>query len=209
MSADQPQLPFTAKSKSPKTAPPPKQRNVDRRTREHLTPSEVERLLKAARQSGRYAFRNYLLILIAYRHALRSGEVVDLEWSQIDFATGKIHINRLKKGTESTHFLEGDEIRYLRKLQRLYPDSPYIFCSERKSPLSTRSVRAIVAEAGERAQLGFPIHPHMLRHAKGYQLASKGTDTRAIQGYMGHKNIHHTVHYTQLNPDRFRGFGKD
>ena len=47
----------------------------------------------------------------------------------------------------------------------------------------------------------------MLRHAKGYQLASKGVDTRAIQGYLGHKNIQHTVLYTKLDAKRFKGFG--
>ncbi len=52
------------------------------------------------------------------------------------------------------------------------------------------------------------VHPHIFRHATGYQLASAGTDTRAIQGYMGHKNIQHTVRYRQLNPDRFKDFGK-
>lgn len=59
------------------------------------------------------------------------------------------------------------------------------------------------------AGIEFPIHPQMLRHAKGCQLASKGIDTRAIQAYFGHKNIHHTVAYTKLDPSRFKGFGKD
>ena len=44
----------------------------------------------------------------------------------------------------------------------------------------------------------------MLRHATGYYLANKGIDTRTIQAYLGHRNIVHTVRYTQLAPDRFR-----
>ena len=63
--------------------------------------------------------------------------------------------------------------------------------------------------AGEAAELGFKAHPHMLRHACGFALANKGHDTRALQAYLGHKNIQHTVRYTELSPERFRDFWKD
>jgi type 1 fimbriae regulatory protein FimB len=55
------------------------------------------------------------------------------------------------------------------------------------------------------AKLGFPVHPHILRHACGFALANKGVDTRTVQDYLGHKSIQHTVKYTQLTPHRFRG----
>ena len=75
--------------------------------------------------------------------------------------------------------------------------------------MTDSSVRKIVARAGVAAQLGFPIHPHMLRHACGYKLANDGQDTRAIQHYLGHRNIQHTVRYTELAPHRFRTFWTD
>jgi integrase len=56
------------------------------------------------------------------------------------------------------------------------------------------------------AKMPFPIHPHMLRHACGFKLANDGHDTRALQHYLGHKNIQHTVRYTELSPARFRDF---
>jgi len=49
-------------------------------------------------------------------------------------------------------------------------------------------------------------HPHMLRHACEFALANKGHDTRALQAYLGHKNIQHTVRYTELSPTRFKDF---
>src|SRR5262249_52383228 len=55
-------------------------------------------------------------------------------------------------------------------------------------------------------QLPFPIHPHMLRHACGFKLANDGHDTRALHHYLGHKNIQHTVRYTDMAPDRFKDF---
>ena len=85
----------------------------------------------------------------------------------------------------------------------------YVFLSERGSPLSTRTIRHILLRAGLDAQLPFPVHPHMLRHACGFYLANKGIDTRAIQQYLGHRHIQHTVRYTELAPQRFRDFWAD
>ena len=62
------------------------------------------------------------------------------------------------------------------------------------------------ARAGREAKLAFKAHPHMLRHACGYALANKGHDTRALQAYLGHRNIQHTVRYTELSPTRFKDF---
>ena len=64
----------------------------------------------------------------------------------------------------------------------------------------------MVERAAEAAELGFKTHPHMLRHACGFALANKGHDTRALQAYLGHKNIQHTVRYTELSLDRFKDF---
>jgi len=94
-------------------------------------------------------------------------------------------------------------------MAREYPDSPYVFSSERKGPLTGSSVRKIVARAGKKADIPFPVHPHMLRHACGYKLANDGQDTRAIQHYLGHKNIQHTVRYTELSANRFKDFWQD
>ena len=62
---------------------------------------------------------------------------------------------------------------------------------------------------GEFAKLTIPIHPHMLRHGCGFKLANDGVDTHALQHYLGHRNIMHTVRYTELRSDRFDGFWKD
>ena len=75
--------------------------------------------------------------------------------------------------------------------------------------MTPATLRKLMARAGELAKLPFPIHPHMLRHSTGYKLANDGQDTRAIQQYLGHRNITHTVRYTELCPERFKGFWKD
>jgi integrase len=192
---------------SPK--PPRKLPNAQRRSREYLTPKEVERLVNAARQAGRHGPRDAAILLITYRHALRVSELCALRWDQVDLSQGLLHVRRLKHGTPSTHPLQGPELRVLRRLQRDYPDSPYVFTGERKGPLTDSTIRKIVARAGRRAGLGFPVHPHMLRHAASFKLANDGQDTRAIQHYLGHKNITHTVRYTDLAADRFKDFWRD
>jgi len=200
---------FSAKSRGSRIGPPPKTRNIEKRSREYLTVAEVNQLIESAKELGRHGARDALLILMTYRHGFRVSEVIDLKWDQVDLDHAKLHVNRLKNGDPSVHFLEGDEIRALRKLKRSEPESAFVFCSERQGPLSSNAVYKIVSRAGNEAGLDLSVHPHMLRHGKGYQLASAGIDTRAIQAYLGHKNIQHTVLYTKLDPRRFKGFGKD
>ena len=134
-------------------------------------------------------------------------ELVDLRWDQIDFNTATLAVRRAKQGTPARIRSSGDELRALRKLQREQePKSPFVFTSERGSPFTTAGFARLVERAGEAAGLGFKAHPHMLRHACGFALANKGHDTRALQAYLGHKNIQHTVRYTELSPDRFKDF---
>ena len=186
-----------------------KPRNKDVRSREYLTETEVDKLIAAAKSVGRHSHRDATMILIGYRHALRVSELVALRWDQIDLGQGLLHVVRRKNGVDSTHPLRGPEIRALRRLQRDYPATPYVFVTERNGPLTASTVRKMLTRAGARAGIGFRVHPHMLRHGCGFKLANEGHDTRSIQHYLGHKNIQHTVRYTELASGRFNGFWKD
>ena len=189
-----------------RTVTPRRPPNADLRTREYLTEAEVERLLRATR-SNRWGHRDATMILVAYRHGLRASELTDLRWDQVDFRTATLHVRRVKQGSPSTHPIIGDELRWLRRLQRdQEPKSPFVFTSERGSPFTTAGFARMVERAGAEAKLRFKAHPHMLRHACGFALAAKGHDTRALQAYLGHKNIQHTVRYTELSPTRFKTF---
>ncbi len=200
---------FSAKStQKPRLAPPRKKKHDDS-VRDYLRPDEVEAMMQEARKAGRHRVRDAAIILMMFRHGLRTAELVALRWQHIDLKAGYLDVHRVKRGHDATHPLRGPQLRLLRELQRTYPDSPYVFVSERKAPLSPRSIREIVARTGKVAGLPFVPHPHQLRHACGYYLASQGHDTRAIQDYLGHRNIQHTVRYTALAPQRFENFWHD
>lgn len=188
---------------------PRRRPNKELRSREYLTPTEVEQLIAAAGGSGRHQSRDRTLLTLMYRHGLRVSEAVSLRWDQVDLKAGLLHVNRLKNGVPSTHPLRGPELRLLRQLRREYPEGPYLFASERGGPMTSSNVRKLVTKAGQVAGLAFSAHPHMLRHACGFKLAAEGHDTRAVQHYLGHRNIQHTVRYTELAPDRFKTFWRD
>jgi integrase len=164
----------------------------------------------AAAKGNRWGHRDATMILVAYRHGLRAAELVDLQWTQVDFRTATLHVRRVKQGTPSVHPIVGDELRALRRLQREQdPRSPFVFTSERGAPFTTAGFARMVERAGIEAKLGFKAHVPMLRHACGYALANKGHDTRALQAWLGHKNIQHTVRYTELSPTRFKNFWRE
>jgi integrase len=172
------------------------------RDREHLTEHEVDGLIKAAK-GNRHGHRDATMILIGFRHGLRVSELCDLKWSSIAFETGTMHVRRAKGGEAATHPLLGDELRALRELKR-QSASPFVFASERGGPFTPSGFAKLLARAGDAANIGFKVHPHMLRHACGYALANKGVDTRTLQAYLGHRSINSTTRYAALAPGRFK-----
>jgi putative transposase len=126
----------------------------------------------------------------SFRSALRIGELTDLRWDDIDWDRGVIHIRRLKGSDDSTHRLQGDMLRALRKLKREQkPPSPYIFTSERGAPLSPAAFRKMLARLGKQAGIPFPINPHQLRHGGLTKLAMDGNDAITLAAYAGHKQL--------------------
>ena len=194
-------------AKEKRTVAPGRRPNAELRPREHLTEREVQKLIGAAR-GNRWGPRDSTMLLIAFRHGLRVSELCGLQWSDVEFESGTLHLRRAKGGATSTHPLLGDELRALRALKR-EAKSPFIFVSERGAPFSVAGLQKLIERAGIEARMPFKVHPHMLRHATGFALANKGTDTRTLQAYLGHRSIQSTVRYTELAPGRFKNIWRD
>jgi integrase len=189
-------------TKEIRTVMPTRRPNSELRPREHLTQREVEKLITAAK-GNRYGARDSCMLLICFRHGLRASELCGLQWTDIEFETATLHIRRAKGGTTTTHPVLGDELRALRALKR-EAKSPFVFVSERGAPFTVAGLQKLVERAGIEAKIGFKLHPHMIRHSTGFVLANKGTDTRTLQAYLGHRSIQSTVRYTELAPGRFK-----
>jgi integrase len=174
------------------------------RAHEYLTAPEIDKLTKA--RTSRYPQRDAAMVLVIYRHGLLAMEACDLEWSQIDVDSATLHMRRAKNGKPATHPIRGDELRALRQLRRDQgAHAKFVFLGERGAPFTTDALNHI-KRLGAKTKIGFPVHVHMLRHACGYALANAGHDTRAIQDYLGHRSIQHTVRYTELSSTKFKDF---
>jgi site-specific recombinase XerD len=137
---------------------------------------------------------------------------VPLQCGSLRAATGfakDLHADRQQRLDLATARPASDEIRALRRLQREQGLSSHVFMSERDGPMTPKAFHALFGRIGERAKMPFPVHPHMLRHGCGFALANAGHDTRSLQAWLGHKNIQHTVRYTELSPARFRDFWRE
>jgi len=140
---------------------PRRPKNADVRTREYLTEKEIEKLIEGC-EGNRRPHRDATMILIAFRHGLRASEVCDLQWTQVDFAAATLAVTRAKHGTSATHPLTGRELRALRRLHReVEGRSPFVFVSERGSPMTVSNLQKLLNRAGEAAGLKIKVHPHM------------------------------------------------
>jgi type 1 fimbriae regulatory protein FimB/type 1 fimbriae regulatory protein FimE len=138
--------------------PPRKRRNSEVRSREHLTEAEVERLIKAA-AGNRQSHRDQTMVLVTFRHGLRTAEVIRLKWDAVNFDRSELYVARVKNGKPMTHPLTGRELRALRKLKREQdPALTFVFTSERGAPFAPRGFRQIIERLGKAAGFEFPVH---------------------------------------------------
>jgi site-specific recombinase XerD len=164
----------------------------------------MERLLEAAK-GGRHGVRDYLLLLVTYRHALRVSEAITMRHDQVNLKQARIWVKRSKNSLDTEQAIEGDELRAIKRYLATRTDRlPWLFISERGQPMTRQAVNYLIREAGERAGLG-KVWPHMLRHSAGFALANRGHDFRLLQDFLGHRDPRHTTRYTRTASRRFEG----
>lgn len=178
------------------------------RQRKFMTRQEIDALLQATKQ-GRYAERDYCLLLMGFLHGFRVSELSKLTIQDIDLVQNIVFVKRLKGGFSTLQPLQSSEIQaihnwLIKREQWATEDTPWLFLSQKKQAISRVQIFRLIKKYSKAAGLTIKAHPHMLRHACGYALADLGRDTRLIQDYLGHRNITHTVIYTASNQKRFR-----
>ena len=176
--------------------------NAHEKRKNFLSEGEIKALLSAAKKT-RYPKRNYLLLLMMYRHGLRISEAIGIKKADVNLRESRIWIQRLKGGLCVEHPIAGDELRAIKRYLGSRSDNlPWLFINERGLPLTRQSGYYLVKTIAEKAGLT-PSHPHALRHSCGFTLANKGYDLRLIQDYLGHRDPKHTTQYTRVAGKRF------
>ena len=181
--------------------------NFHEKGKDYLSDSEIKIFLEASKKT-RYPKRNYLLLLMMYRHGLRVSEVIALKKTDINLKDSRVWINRLKGGLSTEHPISGDELRAIKRYLNSREDNlPWLFVNERGVPLTRQAVSYIVKVVGGKADIE-NIHPHTLRHSCGFYLSNMGYDLRLIQDYLGHRDPKHTAQYTRVASKRFEKLWK-
>lgn len=161
----------------------------------YLTQDELKRLLQVIKGK-----RDKAIFLMAYRHGLRASEVGLLRVDDVDLTRLRIRLHRLKGSLSGEHPLNADEARLLKAyLKSRKLDSPILFPSNRRIPISRRTLDALMKQYGERANLPpDKRHFHTLKHSVATHLLDAGGDIRFVQDWLGHANIQNTLVYANL-----------
>ena len=166
-----------------------------------LKPADRGQLFAALRRN-RHGHRDHMIALVTFLHGLRVSELIDLRWDDIDWRKGTIQIRRLKGSIDGVHYMEPDEAKGLKRLQREQePRSRYVFTSERVEQFSRFAINKMIATAGRNADIAFPVHPHCLRHTTGTVQANGGMDAWRLQKLMGHASMANTTKYVAMSPE--------
>jgi integrase len=164
---------------------------------------DFERLVTAAKTTDP---RAYVLVLLAGEAGLRLGEMVALEWSDLDFSKGQVCVQRSAwKGQVASP--KGGRLRYVPLTARLaaalrdhrHLRGPRVLYQDDGSPLTEGVVQGFVRSAARRVGLR-NNGPHMLRHTFCSHLAMRGAPARAIQELAGHQDLSTTQRYMHLSP---------
>ena len=164
-----------------------------------LTQNELKALLNKAKLSD---FRDYAMILLAYRHGLRASEVCNITAENIDLEAGNIRCQRGKGSICNWQQLADDEVKTLRAWFRKRPksDSKFVFLSRQGSPVCRSQFFRLFRNLAQSVGLSDEkCHPHILKHSLGTHLANAGVAPQVIQQRLGHRTIQNTMVYLTIS----------
>ena len=177
-----------------------------------LSIDEVNRVIEAAGNFGSedaISLRDAALLEFLYATGARISEAVGVKFEDLDLDDSVVKL--IGKGAKQRLVpIGGCAIRAIRKyIEKSRPilsskgkkELHTIFLNKRGNALSRQSAWFVVVDAGSRAKLGRPLHPHTLRHSLATHLIAGGADVRTVQELLGHASVTTTQIYTHISPD--------
>ena len=143
------------------------------------------------------------IVMVLYSAGIRLRECINLKIVDIESAQKRIRIENGKGEVDRYTVLSTQTLNVLRDYFDGYRPQTYHF-NGRNGPLCQRSVEKIVSNAGNKAAIGKPVHPHVLRHSFATHLVENGADLRVVQQMLGHESILTTEIYTHVDSEKWR-----
>ena len=159
--------------------------------REPLDDAQVDQLLNACR-----TFREKLIVFTLLDTGLRVSELSDLTKTDIQWQEKRLTI-RGKGGP----FGKKTKIRVLPMTDRVRPLIEHHYAMEDTFGIGKRQIQNIVRAVANRAGIGKPVSPHVLRHSFSVMCLKRGIGLRTLQALLGHDNIQTTEIYMNLSPE--------
>jgi len=162
---------------------------------------EYERLVEAARSDS----QAYLVALIGGEAGLRCGEMMALEWTDVDLTKRQLCVARSEwKGHVTVP--KGGRLRYVPLTKRLtealrqarHLRGARVLCDKQGQPLTQKVIQVMMRRVARRANVKPGVH--ILRHTFCSHLAMRGAPARAIQELAGHQDLETTQRYMHLSP---------
>ncbi len=180
----------------------------------HLRPGEVERLIESPSGDEPLARRDRAVLELLYATGLRVGELVSLDWNNIDLEARVLRVlgkggkeRMVPFGAPAADALKAwlppwEELFASRKVVAGRDNREPVFLNSTGARLGDRSVRTLIDHYSAAAGLPPGVHPHTLRHTFATHLLEEGADLRTIQELLGHSSLATTQKYTHVEIER-------
>ena len=156
-----------------------------------LSKNEIKKMIYSTNN-----FVHRLIIQLLYSTGMRSSELINLRFKDIDFDRNVIHI-KLAKGNKDRIVKLSQKIKT--ELKKMNANNNYVFMSNRNKKYSSATLQKIISNTAKKAGINKKVTPHSLRHSFATHLLESGTDVRIIQELLGHARLETTMIYTKVS----------
>jgi integrase/recombinase XerD len=174
---------------------------MGRRLPQVLTRDEARALLATPNPYYPTGLRDLCLIKLMLNSGMRSSEVLDLAWKDVDLHTGRLTGRRGKGDKDRQVWVNESTLVLMRSWRERSPQIAYCFPTLKGTRIHGQALREMMKRRGAKAGIAKGVHPHMLRHTYATELYRETKDIRLVQKALGHAALSTTMIYTHIVDD--------